>query len=122
MACVSKRRGKWVIDYRDQHGIRRWETVEGTRKDADERLARLIQEIGHNEYQPRQEHKTFNELVDAYTKAHIQVNVRATTCRDYENRINLLLRHRLPRRHGDGIYLSHLQQHGQIFVNQNVGR
>jgi len=122
MACVSKRRGKWVIDYRDQHGIRRWETVEGTRKDADERLARLIQEIGHNEYQPRQEHKTFNELVDAYTKAHIQVNVRATTCRDYENRIK---RHLLPYFINVKIRLitpQMIEAFRAKLVNQNVGR
>ena len=34
MACVRKRRGKWVVDYRDGAGIRRWITCE-TRRDAD---------------------------------------------------------------------------------------
>src|SRR5262249_49584827 len=34
MACIRKRRGKWVVDYRDGAGIRRWITCE-TRRDAD---------------------------------------------------------------------------------------
>ena len=34
MACVRKRRGKWVVDYRDSAGIRRWITCE-TRRDAE---------------------------------------------------------------------------------------
>jgi integrase len=38
MACVRKRRGKWVVDYRDPAGKRRWETYE-TRKDAEAALA-----------------------------------------------------------------------------------
>jgi len=42
MACIRKRRGKWVIDYRDAMGKRRWETVEGNRKDADDRLSKII--------------------------------------------------------------------------------
>ncbi len=42
MACIKKRRGKWVIDYRDVTGRRRWETVQRTRKDAEERLAKIV--------------------------------------------------------------------------------
>lgn len=42
MACVRKRRGKWIIDYRDAMGKRRWETIEGNRKDADDRLSKII--------------------------------------------------------------------------------
>jgi len=34
MACVRKRRGKWVVDYRDSAGIRRWVTCE-IRRDAE---------------------------------------------------------------------------------------
>ncbi len=42
MACIRKRRGKWVIDYRDVSGKRRWETVEGNRSDAEGRLAKIV--------------------------------------------------------------------------------
>jgi len=35
MACVRKRRGKWVVDYRDAAGVRRWVTCE-TRREAED--------------------------------------------------------------------------------------
>src|SRR2546427_12278929 len=35
MACVRKRRGKWVVDYRDAAGVRRWVTCE-TRRGAED--------------------------------------------------------------------------------------
>src|SRR5437763_12294505 len=34
MACIRKRRGKYVVDYRDGAGIRRWVTCE-TRREAE---------------------------------------------------------------------------------------
>lgn len=43
MACIRKRRGKWVVDYRDAAGIRRWVTCE-TRREAEDALARLLPE------------------------------------------------------------------------------
>src|SRR2546422_10698630 len=35
MACVRKRRGKWVVDYGDAAGVRRWVTCE-TRREAED--------------------------------------------------------------------------------------
>jgi integrase len=35
VACIRKRRGKWVVDYRDSAGIRRWVTC-GTRREAED--------------------------------------------------------------------------------------
>jgi integrase len=37
MACIRKRRGKWVVDYRDGAGIRHWKTCE-TRREAEDFL------------------------------------------------------------------------------------
>jgi len=37
MACIRKRRGKWVVDYRDAAGIRRWKTCE-TKREAEDFL------------------------------------------------------------------------------------
>jgi hypothetical protein len=34
MATVTKRRGKWTLDYYDQHGKRRWETTASNKKKA----------------------------------------------------------------------------------------
>src|SRR5688572_22383716 len=38
MACIRKRRGKWIADWRDGAGKRRWRSFE-TRKDAGNFLA-----------------------------------------------------------------------------------
>lgn len=67
--------------------------MEGTRREANDLLAQRIKEVNRGEYQARQDYKTFDELVEAYFRAHVQVNVRATTLRDYQNRRN---RHLLP--------------------------
>ena len=41
MACIRKRRGKYVVDGIDTSGKRRWITCD-TRKDANKELAKLI--------------------------------------------------------------------------------
>ncbi len=43
MACIRKRRNKWVVDYRDAAGMRRWVTCE-TRREAEAVLAEKIAE------------------------------------------------------------------------------
>ncbi len=43
MACIRKRRGRWVVDYRDSSGARRWKTLE-TKWQAEDFLARVIPE------------------------------------------------------------------------------
>ena len=46
MGCVRKRRGKWVADYRDGFGVRRWITRE-TKREAEEALAAVVQQGRH---------------------------------------------------------------------------
>ena len=41
MACIRRRRNKWVVDARDDSGRRRWITCD-TRKDANKELAKVI--------------------------------------------------------------------------------
>lgn len=43
MACIRKRRGKWVVDYRDGAGVRRWLTCE-TRREAEDVLSEKVRE------------------------------------------------------------------------------
>jgi integrase len=45
MACIKKRRSKWVVDYRDTQGRRKWET-KPNKKAAQERLAEILQSQG----------------------------------------------------------------------------
>lgn len=44
MACIRKRRGQWVADYRDGGGVRRWRTF-GTKRAAEDFLAKTIPEV-----------------------------------------------------------------------------
>jgi len=43
MACIRKRRGTWVVDYRDANSVRRWETF-ATKQAAEDRLAEILPE------------------------------------------------------------------------------
>ncbi len=43
MACIRKRRGKFVVDWRDGGGVRRWRTCD-TREQAKVELVHAIQE------------------------------------------------------------------------------
>ncbi len=43
MACIRKRRRKWVVDYRDGAGVRRWVTCE-TKREAEAVLSEKLQE------------------------------------------------------------------------------
>jgi hypothetical protein len=65
MACVVKRRGKWVVDFRDQHGKRRWETYE-TRREADAALARRIGEVKGRAYRAPSALPTFATVAAAW--------------------------------------------------------
>jgi hypothetical protein len=38
MACVKRRRNRWVVDFRDQDGKRRWQSYK-TRDEADTALS-----------------------------------------------------------------------------------
>ena len=89
MACIVKRRNRWTLDYRDQHGLRRKEVVKGTKKDAEALLAQRLQEIGRGEYQARTQQKTFDALANAY----IDVNIRDSTAADYRTNLRLHLKH-----------------------------
>src|SRR5262245_52436250 len=46
MACIRKRRGKFVVDYRDAAGVRRWVTCRA-RSGADVRLRRPLAQSPH---------------------------------------------------------------------------
>ena len=92
MACIRKRRGKWVLDYRDQQGRRHWETVEGNRKAADELLAQRIREVGRGTYQAPHELVDFETLAQAFLQ-HAKGTTRETTFKDYRGN---LIRHLTP--------------------------
>jgi len=91
MACIRKRRGKWVLDYRDQFGIRHWKTTKGTRKEAEFLLNKIQREINNGEYISDTNQKLFEDLADLYIN-NIKLSVRATTAKDYERNLRLHLK------------------------------
>ena len=81
MACIRKRRGKWVIDYRDVLGKRRWETVQGNRKDAEDRLAKILAG-GKRVLDTKRKFKEFaEEWVETYARPH----VKESTLTEYQS-------------------------------------
>jgi integrase len=44
MACIRKRRGKYVVDYRDSRGVRHWQTCK-TREAANDVLSEKLREV-----------------------------------------------------------------------------
>jgi integrase len=71
MACVRKRRGKWVTDYRDQNGKRHWETFE-TRKEANCALANSTVALKENRYVPPNDRRTVKDAFDSWLKLCVE--------------------------------------------------
>jgi integrase len=93
MACVSKRRGFWTLDYFDQHGTRRWETTrwssDADKMKAEKRLAKRMIQIEDDSFEAKHEHKRFDQLIDAWLG---QLDVRQNTRCDYVQIIRARLR------------------------------
>ncbi len=80
MACIRKRRGRWIIDYRDASGKRRWETIEGNRADAEEKLARII-----SDGKPVRNTKlTFGEYKEQWLRTCARPYLKESSIRQYE--------------------------------------
>ena len=60
MAKVSKRRGRYVVDYRDRDRMRRWESFE-TRAEADARLEKILKGLREGTFRPPSQIPTFEE-------------------------------------------------------------
>jgi len=89
MACIKKKRGKWTIDYRDVTGRRRWETVQGTRKDAEDRLAKII----GSGYKVVDSKRTFEDYAKEWMEIYAKAHVKASTQWEYDS---VLRNHLLP--------------------------
>lgn len=81
MACVRKRRGKWIVDYRDALGKRRWLTVDGNRDDAENRMAEIIK----GGKQPLNTKQTFVEYAESWLSTYGKTNLKASTYQEYES-------------------------------------
>src|SRR5262249_11290399 len=79
MACIKKRRGKWVVDYRDSQGRRHWETKDD-KKAAQDRLSEILKgkdiDIADN--------RTFEEYGNWWLENCAKGSIKASTYQEYE--------------------------------------
>jgi len=80
MACIKKRRGKWVVDYRDTEGHRRWVTVEGNRDDAEQVLGKII----NGGKRPVNRKATFTEWAEQWLETEAKARLKRSTFLEYE--------------------------------------
>jgi integrase len=93
MACVRKRRGKYVLDFYDQHGERHWETVGTNKKEAEERLAERLLEVGKARYiTPKDRKVSFKEFAEKWLASR-GGNIRPSTIAQYDDHVR---KHLLP--------------------------
>jgi len=80
MACITKRRGRWVIDFYDHHGKRRWKTLpKGTTKaKAREQLRAIEDLVTRRIYLPSKKIPLFCEIARDWL-AYKKPKLRETT-------------------------------------------
>ena len=88
MACVRKRRGKWVIDFYDHLGKRHWETVGTNKKEAEEKLAEKMLEIRKGAYNPALSKTPLREYSERWLETYAKVNLKASTVKSYTESLN----------------------------------
>jgi hypothetical protein len=64
MACISKRRNRWVIDFYDTNGRRRWITLPkgSTKRTAKEKLREIEDRIKSGVYIPKNKIPLFRNV------------------------------------------------------------
>lgn len=88
MTCIAKRRGKYVIDFYDTEGKRRWKTLpEGTTKaKAKEVLREIEDQLARGIYLPSEKIPTFEKVAEGWL-AYKRANVRETTWEMYRGHL-----------------------------------
>jgi len=88
MACISKRRGRWVIDFYDQQGVRRWRTIPdgATKAQAKEELRAIEEQVKKGIYLPAVKVPLFSEVAQEWIE-HKQLKLRETTWEVYEGHV-----------------------------------
>jgi len=92
MACISKRRGRWVIDFYDQYGKRRWETLKkGTTKQrAKERLREIEENVSRGIYMPPDKVPLFSQVAEEWLE-YKKPKIRIGTWIDYARQVKIHL-------------------------------
>jgi hypothetical protein len=88
MACITKRRDRWIIDFYDQHGKRRWITLpEGTTKGrAKEELRAIEDQVNRKMFLPSAKVLLFSEVAREWIEPK-KLKLRETTWEVYEGHV-----------------------------------
>src|SRR5262245_54991175 len=79
MACIRKRRGKWVVDGRDENGKRHWITCE-TREQAKKELGKLL----NSGKMPADKKTTIHEQAERWLVTYAKGRLKSSTYAEYE--------------------------------------
>ena len=85
MACISKRRGRYVLDYYDNQGKRHRQTLKKgiTKKKAKEKLREIEDQLAKGLFIPETKIPTFKKVAEDWL-IHKKPNLRASTWSVYE--------------------------------------
>ena len=85
MACIAKRRNRYVIDFYDGQGQRRWKTLpEGTTKaKAKEAMREIEDQLARGVYLPDKKIPLFSEVAKDWIE-YKKPNIRASTLKGYK--------------------------------------
>jgi integrase len=90
MACIAKRRGRYVIDFYDNQGKRRWKTLpkDARKKDANKALREIEDLLEKGIYLPDKRIPTFKTLGADWLQQK-KPNIRESTWEMYERHLKL---------------------------------
>jgi integrase len=88
MACIAKRRGRYVIDFYDNRGKRRWITLpEGSqKKDAKDKLREIEDQVMKGLYIPTRDIPRFKKVASGWLE-YKKANVRGSTWNMYRGHV-----------------------------------
>ena len=88
MACISKRRSRWVIDFYDTRGKRRWITMPKgtTKKKAHDKLQEVEDQLKKGIYIPDRRIPTFKEVAEDWIE-YKKPNIRVSSLKMYEGHL-----------------------------------
>ena len=89
MATVSKRRGRYVLDYYDPQGKRRWLTMpkDSTLKQAKDKLREIEDGLAKGVLLPVKQAPTFKDVAESWL-GYKKANVRGSTLTMYQSHIS----------------------------------
>jgi integrase len=89
MACVTRRRNRWVIDFYDHQGRRKWITLPKgiAKKKAKEKLREIEDQLSKGTWIPEKKIPTFKKVADDWLD-YKKPNVRHSTWRKYKGYVD----------------------------------